>query len=265
MARYVLLIGYDGTHFCGSQRQKNARTVQSVLEEAAEKVFGAPVTLAFSGRTDAGVHAAGQVCHLDGETSVPPEKLREALNRLLPDDVKVLKSALAPAGFDCTRSARQKTYCYRFYAAETQIPLLERYAARVEQTPDLAKMEGACPWFVGEHDFAAYRATGSSAKTTVRTIFALAVRSFTVYGGTMYEVRVTGNGFLYNMMRILAGELYAVGCGKASKENVDAAFRTGDRTLLYKTMPAKGLTLERVDYGAPLFGAAEGETWNFSI
>ena len=263
MTRYVLLISYDGTHFLGSQRQKEGRTVQSVLEAAARKVLGRETLVSFSGRTDAGVHAAGQVCHFDGETTIPPHKLREAFNRLLPDDLKVLCSAPAPVGFDCTRGARRKTYCYRFYAAACMLPLLERFSVRVEGTPDLGKMRGACPLFVGEHDFAAYRATGSSAKTTVRTIFALAVRSFTVYGGTMYEVRVTGNGFLYNMVRILAGELYAIGCGKASKENVDEAFRTGDRTLLYKTMPAKGLTLERVDYGAPLFGAAEGETWNF--
>ena len=122
--RYVFLISYDGTHFYGSQRQKSLRTVQSVLEETAEKVFGAPVSAAFSGRTDAGVHAAGQVCHLDGETGIPAEKLREAFNRLLPDDLKVLRSAAAPEGFDCTRGARRKTYCYRFYCAESVLPLL---------------------------------------------------------------------------------------------------------------------------------------------
>lgn len=176
MARFVLLISYDGTHFLGSQRQREGRTVQAVLEDAAKKVFGAPVKVTLSGRTDAGVHAAGQVCHLDGETSVPPHRLREAFNRLLPDDVKVLESALAPEGFDCTRGARRKTYCYRFYCASCVLPLLERYAVRAEGEPDLAKMEGACPLFLGEHDFAAYRATGSSAKTTVRTIYDLSVR-----------------------------------------------------------------------------------------
>lgn len=253
MARYVLLISYDGTHFSGSQRQRGERTVQSVLETAAEKVFGAPVRAALSGRTDAGVHAAGQVCHLDGTTSVPPHKLREAFNRLLPDDLKVLGSALAPEGFDCTRGAKRKTYCYRFYSAPCTLPLLERYAVRVEGSPDLAKMEGACPLFVGEHDFAAFRATGSSAKTTVRTIYALSVDRKTAYGGTMYEVRVTGNGFLYNMVRILAGELYALATGRAKEEDVRAAFETGKRSLLYKTMPAKGLTLERVEYEIPVF------------
>ena len=213
---YAFLISYDGTHFYGSQRQKSLRTVQSVLEETAEKVFGAPVKAAFSGRTDAGVHAAGQVCHLDGDTGIPAEKLREAFNRLLPDDLKVLRSAAAPEGFDCTRGARRKTYCYRFYCAESVLPLLERYAVRLEGAPDLDAMRAACALFEGEHDFAAFRATGSSAKTTVRTIYALSVDRLTAYGGTMYEIRVTGNGFLYNMVRFLAGELYAVGCGKAT-------------------------------------------------
>ena len=252
--RYAFLISYDGTHFYGSQRQKSLRTVQSVLEEAAEKVFGAPVKAAFSGRTDAGVHAAGQVCHLDGETGIPAEKLREAFNRLLPDDLKVLRSAAAPEGFDCTRGARRKTYCYRFYCAESVLPLLERYAVRLEDAPDLDAMRAACALFEGEHDFAAFRATGSSAKTTVRTIYALSVDRLTAYGGTMYEIRVTGNGFLYNMVRILAGELYAIGCGKATEEDVLAAFETGERTRLFKTLPAKGLTMERVEYESPLFG-----------
>ncbi len=199
--------------------------------------------IAFSGRTDAGVHAAGQVVHLDGETSIPAEKLREAFNRLLPEDLKVLESIAAPEGFDCTRSARRKTYCYRFYTAASTLPLLERYAVRVEGRVDLARMREAAALLVGEHDFAAFRATGSSAKTTVRTVFSVTVGSTPAYGAELYEVRVTGNGFLYNMVRIIAGELYAVGCG---------------RTLLFRTMPAKGLTLEHVEFDVPLFGA-QGE------
>lgn len=256
--RYVFLISFDGTHFSGSQRQPQCRTVQSVLEDAAQKVFGVPVKVTFSGRTDAGVHAAGQVVHLDGETSIPAEKLREAFNRLLPEDVKVLRSAAAPEGFDCTRSARRKTYCYRFYTAASAMPLLERYAVRAEGRVDLARVREAAALLVGEHDFAAFRATGSSAKTTVRTVFSVTVDSTPVYGAELYEVRVTGNGFLYNMVRIIAGELYAVGCGRASCADIEQALKTGDRTLLFRTMPAKGLTLEYVEFGVPLFGT-QGE------
>ena len=257
MQRYVMRIAYDGTHFCGSQRQPNARTVQGVLEEAATRAIGAPVQIALSGRTDAGVHAAGQICHFDAETAIPAERLREAIGRFLPPDLGVMQSAAAPAGFDCTRGARRKTYCYRFYDAPAAFPLWERYAVRTDP-PDLAAMRRACPLFLGEHDFAAFRATGSSAKTTVRTLYALSVDVFTQYGGTMYEMRVTGNGFLYNMVRILAGELIALGTGRASPDAVSAAFAAGDRTLLAKTMPAKGLTLEQVEYEFPLFGAQGG-------
>ena len=235
--RYVFSIAYDGTRFAG----------------AAAQVFGVPTRVTLAGRTDAGVHAAAQTAQADGETPVPAEKLAEVMSRLLPDDVKVLRSAAAPEGFDCTRAAGNKTYCYRFYCARTAHPLLSRYAARLETSPDLARMRAAARLLEGEHDFAAFRATGSSAKTTVRTVYEISVERPTVYGVPMYEVRVTGNGFLYNMVRILAGELYAVGCGIASERDIAQAFRTGDRTCLYKTLPAAGLTLERVDYGTDLF------------
>lgn len=251
--RYVLEIAYDGTEFAGSQRQNNARTVQGELERAARQVFGVPTRVALSGRTDAGVHAAAQLAQLDADTPVPAHKLAEVLSRVLPDDVKAMRSAAAPEGFDCTRAVRKKTYCYRFYCARTAHPLLSRYAARLEGTPDLARMRAACALLEGEHDFAAFRATGSSAKTTVRTVFSLLVDRRTVYGIPMYEIRVTGNGFLYNMVRILAGELYAIGCGIADMDDIAAAFATGERARLYRTLPACGLTLEQVDCGIPLF------------
>lgn len=256
--RYVFLISFDGTNFCGSQRQRERRTVQSVLEEAGEKVFSSPVRFVLSGRTDAGVHAAGQIAHLDGETSIPAHRLREALNRVLPDDVKVLASAVAPEGFDCTRNARKKRYCYRFYLSPCTLPLLERYAVRVEGDVDLSRMRRAAQLLIGEHDFAAFRATGSSAKTTVRRVYDLSVDRQNVYGAQVYEIRVTGNGFLYNMVRIIAGELYAIGCEKASQDAIERAFATGERSLLFRTMPAKGLTLEQVEFDVPLFGT-QGE------
>ncbi len=252
--RYVLLVQYDGTHFSGYQRQRNARTVQSVLEAAAEEIFGTPVRVAASGRTDAGVHAAGQVCHVDGETSTPPQKLRERFNGLLPPDVRILKSAAAPAGFDCTRGAKKKTYCYRFYTAESELPLLERYAVRVKTAPDVGAMRAAADLLEGEHDFAAFCASGSSAKTSVRTVYSVEIFKNAQTLCDLYEIRVTGNGFLYNMVRILAGELVSIGCGKGI-QNLRAALETGDRALLAKTMPARGLTLEHVDYGASPFGA----------
>ena len=250
----ALLVSYDGTHFSGYQRQaKGERTVQGVLESAALALFGAPTRVTASGRTDAGVHAAGQVCGLTAETAIPAEKLRECFNRLLPPDVRVLRSAAAPEGFDVSRAAKKKTYRYRAYFAASELPLLSRYAARLRERPDLAKMRGAADLLQGEHDFLAFSSTGSSAKTSVRTLYAVEISEETQNGHTMYEVEVTGSGFLYNMVRILSGEIFAVGCGK-NPEDIPRAFETGARSCLAGTMPACGLTLVRVDYGFPLFG-----------
>lgn len=253
--RYVFLVSYDGTELSGFQRQKKGeRTVQGELERAAEEVFGVPTHVAGSGRTDAGVHAIGQVCHLDGKSSIPPEKLYSCLNMHLPPDVRVLKSNEAPTDFDCTRGAKKKTYCYSFYTAPCEIPVLERYAVRVKGVPCPNLMRAAADMVVGEHDFKAFCASGSSAKTSVRTIYGVEITVQTENAHTMYRISVTGSGFLYNMVRILAGELIAAGLGKGT-ENLARALKTGERKLLARTMPAQGLSLIEVDYGVPLFGS----------
>ncbi len=252
--RYVLCITYDGTHFSGFQRQgKGERTVQSVLEGAAEKVFGVPTRVVGCGRTDAGVHAREHFVHLDGETSAPAEKLRECFNRILPPDLRVKRSAAAPEGFDVTRASVQKTYCYRAYTAEAELPLLMRYAVRLERMPDLSRMRAAAELLTGRHDFAAFSSTGSSAKTTVRTVSAVTIEEKTEKDHTMYEISVTGEGFLYNMVRIIAGELFAIGLGKDPAFLV-RALAGGGRSLLARTMPAAGLTLERVIITPDPFG-----------
>lgn len=251
--RYALLISYDGTHFAGFQKQKTGRTVQGELERSAAQIFGAETKIAGSGRTDAGVHAEGQVCHFDAETNIPAEKLRECFNRILPPDLRVLESVPAPEGFDCTRGSKRKTYCYSFYFGSSERPLLERYAVRVKEKPDLKKMFSAATLIEGEHDFKAFCASGSSAKTSVRTVYSVKVEE----RAGVYQIYVCGNGFLYNMVRIIAGELIAVGCGKS--EGITAAFASGERKALAKTMPAKGLRLVKVEYGAALFHAATEE------
>lgn len=254
--RYLLLVSYDGTEFSGWQRQPNARTVQETVEEAADKIFGRKTPVTASGRTDAGVHALGQVIQLDTEGStIPAERLAACFGQVLPLDVKVLKSVSAPADFDCTRSAKKKTYRYRAYYAETEHPLLRRYAARLERLPDLEKMKAAAKLLLGEHDFAAFRSAGFTSKTSVREIYGIEITRTNVPFATVFEIAVTGNGFLYNMVRILCGELFAVGCGK--EEGITRAFESGDRACLAKTMPPQGLILEKVDYGVPLFGTEE--------
>ncbi len=251
--KYVLGVSYDGTEFAGWQMQKNARTVQGVLQEAAFDIFRKETKIRGSGRTDAGVHALFQVCEFEAETSVPAEKIRDCFNRLLPCDVSVLVSAEAPVGFDCTRAARKKTYAYRAYFSECALPLCERYEARLQCRVDTERMKKAAEILVGRHDFKAFSATGSSAKTSEREITSIAIRERADGNAVHYEIEVCGNGFLYNMVRIIAGELFAIGSGKGDGA-VKEALETGKRNLLAKTMPAKGLVLVNTQYDTPLFG-----------
>lgn len=246
--RYVLKIAYDGTNYAGWQRQKNAASVQEVLENAIKTALNKDVRVTASGRTDAGVHAAGQTCHFDLESSVPPEKMPDCLNRFLPNDVRVLEGFAAQDGFDANRSAKRKTYRYSLYVAKRDMPLKERYAVRIESAPNIEILQKTAKLFEGEHDFKAFCASGSSVKTTVRTVYEVRVEETQTYGGRNIDVYVTGNGFLYNMVRTLVGELLDLAEGRKEEESLLLAFETGKRELLAKTMPAKGLTLLQVEY-----------------
>lgn len=263
----VLLVSYDGTALCGWQIQKNGRTVQGELEGALLRAFGVAARVTGSGRTDAGVHAAGQVCNfaLPDSLSIEPGRIADALNAFLPPDIRVLQSARASEAFDACRAAKKKTYRYSVYFSRREHPLLERYAARVGQAPDPARLRACADLLEGEHDFAAFSSTGSSVKTTVRTVYSIALTPWQAAGGGSIaagggsvgglHIDVCGGGFLYNMVRILAGALLDCGAGKLPLSAVAAALADGKRDLLGKTMPAKGLTLLGVDYGFGLFGA----------
>ena len=247
--RYVMKIAYDGTDYAGWQRQKNARSVQEVLEDAIERALKVSVRVVASGRTDAGVHAAGQVCHFDNDAlTIPPERLPDCLNCFLPRDVRVMEGWGASVNFDSNRSAKRKTYCYSLYVAQREMPLKERFAVRVETAPDLAALQEAAKWFEGEHDFKAFCASGSAVKTTVRTVYEVRVEESELFGSRDIKIYVTGNGFLYNMVRTMTGELLDLASGKRTKESLLRAFETGERALLGKTMPAKGLLLLNVNY-----------------
>ena len=252
----VLLVAYDGTHFSGWQVQNNGRTVQGELERAIADRFGAAVRVTGSGRTDAGVHAAGQVCNFalaDG-IRISPERIADALNTALAPDVRVLQSAAAPDSFDACRSAKRKTYRYSVYLSRREHPLFERYAVRQDAQIDLGRMRACADLLEGEHDFAAFSAAGSSVRTTVRTVRSIGIERTRGVADCLH-IDVCGNGFLYNMVRIMAGALLDCGAGRLPLSAVEEALRTGDREQLGKTMPAKGLTLLRVEYGQDPFGA----------
>jgi tRNA pseudouridine38-40 synthase len=246
--RYVLKIAYDGTDYAGWQCQKNAVSVQETLETALQTAFGICVRLTASGRTDAGVHAAGQTCHFDAELTVPPEKMPDALNRFLPKDIRVLEGWSADETFDCNRSAKRKTYCYTLYVSPREMPLLQRFAVRIDDAPSLRVLRKTAKLLEGEHDYKAFCASGSSVKTTVRTVYQVRVEEEKLYNLRVIKLYVTGNGFLYNMVRTMTGELLDLATGKRTQQSLQLAYQTGQRELLGKTMPAKGLTLINVDY-----------------
>lgn len=251
----ALLVGYDGTEFAGWQIQKEDRTVQGELEKAIAASFGFSARVTGSGRTDTGVHAAGQVCNfaMKEDIRIAPSRIADALNVQLPQDVRVLKSIAAADAFDSCRSAKRKTYRYRVYFSRREHPLFERFAVRGNGMPDFKKMRECAALLEGEHDFAGFSSTGSSVKTTVRTVYGCTVSEWAEFGITGLDITVCGNGFLYNMVRIMAGAILACGNGKLSSETVQAVLQGGSRDLLGKTMPAKGLTLVSVEYAIPLF------------
>ncbi len=243
--RYALKIAYDGTDFCGWQIQPNQTTVQGEIERAIFTVFGVRAKVCGSGRTDSGVHALGQVAHVDLSVNIQPEKLADALNVHLPQGICVLASCLAPDDFDANRSAKKKTYCYQLYFSPRRNPLLDRFAVRADGAPDINAMREAAKLFVGEHDFKAYCASGSQVKTTIRTIYSLDVS----FDSGMLKIEVCGNGFLYNMVRTLAGTLLWYSYGKITLEDITASLEKGDRNSVGKTLPPKGLILKNVEYG----------------
>lgn len=245
--RYFLTVSYDGTNYCGWQVQPNGVTVQEVLNRAVFLAFGESAAVKASGRTDAGVHAREQLCQLDLKKEIEEKKLADALNARLPDDVCVLASVKAPEGLDVQDAVKAKTYRYHMYFSRRRKPLLERYAVWVKGEPNVGKMREAAEMLTGEHDFKAYCASGSQVKTTVRNVFSIKITSQpSPPDAETVCVEVRGNGFLYNMVRTIAGTLLWYSWGKLDKSDLEATLK-GDRGKVGKTMPAKGLILYGVE------------------
>ena len=243
--RIKLVLGYDGTKYSGWQVQPNGVTIQQILEDALFSLTGERARITGSGRTDAGVHALGQVAHFDTQNeSIPPHKFAKALNTFLPEDIRVFSSEQVSEDFHACTTAKRKTYQYDFYVAQTENPLKERYSVRVDDDLNLQKMQEGASLIIGEHDFKGFCASGSGAKTTVRTIYDLEFKQ----NGQDLSLIVTGNGFLYNMVRIIAGTLIAVGKGDIEKAQILEILSKGIRPQRIKTLPPKGLKLVSVEY-----------------
>jgi tRNA pseudouridine38-40 synthase len=248
---YRVTLAYDGADFAGWQVQerpdgRRTRTVQGELEAALGRLAGdEPVRVAGAGRTDAGVHALGQVASFELPGSFEPGALQRALNGLLPLDVRVLDAARAPAGFHARKSARSKLYRYLLDTGPLQLPTRRRYAGHVPWPLSPAPVREAAAMFVGQHDFASLASSGGSVRTTVRTV----TRSEAVFEGATLVYEVEADGFLRKMVRSLVGALVEAGRGAVTLEGLRDALAARDRRAWPKPAPACGLTLVRVDYG----------------
>ena len=239
-----MIVEYDGTDYAGWQRQSNAMTVQEKLEIALRKLTGEEIVIAGASRTDAGVHAMGQSAHFDTESRIPADKFSYALNTMLPPDIRVLHSHEVSPEFHSRFSTRGKRYRYLFHAAPHACAIGRNTHAHVIYPLDAELMHREAQDLVGEHDFAAFAASGSVVKDTVRKIY----RAEVVRNGSEICLTVEGSGFLYNMVRIIAGTLIGVGSGKLESGAFRRAIDTKDRLDLGVTAPAHGLTLMEVFY-----------------
>ncbi len=245
----ALLVEFDGTLLHGFQTQKNGRSVQGELEAAIAAVTGAPARIHGCSRTDAGVHAEGHVSNFRTASTMPAAKIPLALNSKLPDDISVLAAADVPAGFHARHDATAKTYVYRIWNHPSPTALRRVDTLHVPRPLDIGRMREAADSLVGKHDFSAFCAAGSTAASNVRTLKRVAVRR----DAPLVEIEVEGDGFLYNMVRILAGTLCYVGLGKIAPGDVAGIVASRDRKRAGKTLPARGLSLRRVDYPEPPF------------
>jgi tRNA pseudouridine38-40 synthase len=244
MRTLKLTIQYDGTDYVGWQRQPNGVSIQELVERAIEPIEGRPVTVIGAGRTDAGVHALGQVASVQLQSAIDPATLARALNATLPEDVRVASAEEAAPDFNARFSATGKVYAYRIWRGAFLPPFERRYVWHVPPPLDVERMREAARTLTGRHDFSAFRAAGSDAATSERTIRDLSIDT----EGEHVTLTVAGDGFLRYMVRAMAGTLVDVGQGRRSVESVAAALASRDRAQAGPTAPAKGLVLLKVEY-----------------
>ena len=244
MARYNLTVCYDGGDYYGFQRQKDLPTVQSKLEEALSTRFQEKITVHCSGRTDAGVHAIAQVVHFDTDKDIDADRFGYSINLLLPKDIAVTSCQKVSNDFHARYDAKRKTYVYKICLSKIHSPLKRRYYHICFYNLDIEKMQSACGYFLGEHDFRAFMLADEDKLNTVRTIFDLTVEKV----DDEICVRVCGNGFLHNMVRIIAGTLIDVGRGRIAVEDIPAIIESKRHVGTGKTLDPQGLYLESVEY-----------------
>lgn len=244
MARYLLTISYLGTNFCGWQVQNNGNTVQKEICDAAYKLFGVKTNITGCSRTDSGVHAREFCCHFDAETAITPEKMVDAFNNYLPDDISALNCREVESDFHARYWAKGKNYVYRILNSKEPNPFEVGRALHIKYHLDYKKMNDAANLFLGTYDFSAFCSSGTSVVDKVRTISHCEVNK----NNDIIEISVSADGFLYNMVRIIAGTLIDVGSGKIEPEEILNIIKSKDRSNAGQTATAYGLYLNKVFY-----------------
>lgn len=246
MRNIKLILAYDGTNYHGFQKQSGTGlpTIQEVLENALTVMTQAQVTVYASGRTDAGVHAQAQVANFSSHTKIPAEKLPLAINSLLPPDIVVYRAQDMPPEFHARFDAKKKTYCYTIYNDRHMSPFWRAYAYHVPVPLDLEKMRDGAARFLGTHDFHGFCAQGTAVKDFTRTIFSSRLEQ----DGPILRYFVQGDGFLWNMVRIMAGTLLEIGKNKREPVEIDGLLLAKERNLSGMTLPPHGLCLLAVEY-----------------
>ncbi len=243
--RIKLIIEYNGAGYHGWQIQKNAHAIQEEMEQAIFKITGEKVRVTGAGRTDAGVHAYGQVAHFDTSSKIPACRFGDAINAVLPEDVAVVSSKEVPHEFHARFSATGKVYHYRIINRRSRSPIWNDRAWHVRQPLDLELMERAATYYIGTHNFSSFCSSGHSVSAFERTI----TDSGWIKDGDGLVYRVYGNGFLYNMVRIMTGTMVEIGLGKRMADSIPDLLAKKDRNAAGITAPPWGLYLVRVDYG----------------
>ncbi len=244
MKRVKLVVAYDGTNYHGWQVQDNGITIEEVLNRTISELVQEDIKVIGASRTDAGVHACGNVAVFDTESRIPGDKFSFALNQRLPEDIRIQESCEVDADFHPRYADTVKTYEYNILNRRFELPSKRLYAAFCYYPMDIERMNQAAAYLVGEHDFKSFCSAGAQVQTTVRTIYAVNVTK----EDDMVHIRITGNGFLYNMVRIIAGTLMQVGIGLMEPERVKEILEARDRSKAGPTAVAKGLALVEIRY-----------------
>lgn len=244
MKRIKLTVAYDGTDYCGWQIQPNGITVEEVLNRNLSELTGEEITVIGASRTDSGVHAQGNVAVFDSDTTIPPERIAYAVNRKLPEDIVVIRSEEVPGDWHPRYQETEKTYEYHILNREMPDPVRRRDTYFVSYPLDLEAMRHAAAYLKGEHDFRSFCNIHTDVQDTVRTIYDLDI----IRSGDLVTVRIRGNGFLYNMVRIIVGTLVRVGRGFYFPGQVKEILEAKERTSAGVTAPPQGLVLVKIDY-----------------